>query len=279
MPNTGALKVTTPSPNEIVLTRTFDAPWRLVYEALTRPELIRRWWGVTRGTMTVCEVDLRVGGRYRFAQRTPGGMEVAFNGEFLELAPPERTVQTQRYEGAPGEAVMTTVLREERGRTTMIATTVYSSQEVRDMVIRSGMEDGAAESYDALDAVVRGGIFEKVAFTMYPIRDTARARAFYERTLGLAVGSCSDNGIWTEYDLPGGGCLALFRTDDTAPSASAGGTIALEVRDLDALVARLETAGVTVKMKGIESPVCHMAVILDSEGNSILLHQLARKDR
>jgi uncharacterized protein YndB with AHSA1/START domain/predicted enzyme related to lactoylglutathione lyase len=277
MPNTGKLKVTTPSPNEIVLTRTFDAPWRLVYEALTTPALIRRWWGVTRGTMTVCEVDLRVGGRYRFAQRTHQGMEIAFSGEYLELSPPDRMVHTERFEGGSGEAVITTRLVEERGKTTMIATCVYSSPEVRDMVIRSGMEGGAAESYDALDAGVKARMFEKVAFTMYPVRDTARARAFYEGTLGLVVGSHSDNGIWTEYDLPGGGCLALFRTDDTTPSNAAGGTVALEVRDLDALVARLEHAGAEVKMKGIESPVCWMAVILDTEGNGILLHQLKEK--
>jgi predicted enzyme related to lactoylglutathione lyase len=122
-------------------------------------------------------------------------------------------------------------------------------------------------------------MFEKVAFTMYPVKDTARARAFYEGTLGLTVGSHSDNGIWTEYDLPGGGCLALFRTDDTAPSASAGGTIAFEVADLDVLCARLEQAGVAFKAKGIQSPVCRMAVILDSEGNAILLHELKHKQK
>jgi uncharacterized protein YndB with AHSA1/START domain len=155
MPNTGALKVTTPSPTEIVLTRTFDAPWPLVYEALTTPALIRRWWGAQRGTMTVCEVDLRVGGRWRFAMRTNRGVEIAFSGEYRELSPPDRMVHTERFEGMPGESVITTKLVEAGGRTTMIATCVYSSQEVRDAVIRSGMEDGAAESYDALDAVVK----------------------------------------------------------------------------------------------------------------------------
>ncbi|MEZ4337478.1 MAG: VOC family protein [Sandaracinaceae bacterium] len=116
-----------------------------------------------------------------------------------------------------------------------------------------------------------------MAFTMYPIEDTARARAFYEDTLGLTVGSHSDNGTWTEYDLPGGGCLALFRTDTSEPSAKAGGTIAFEVDDLDAEMARLEAAGVTFLSDLIHSPVCRMRVIADPEGNSILLHQLDAK--
>ena len=119
-------------------------------------------------------------------------------------------------------------------------------------------------------------MLQKVAFTMYPVRDTARARAFYEQQLGLTVGSHSSTGPWTEYDLPGGGCLALFRTNDMEPSASAGGSIAFEVDDLDALVRKLEAAGVTIKAKGIESPVCRMTVVLDSEGNSLILHQLKR---
>lgn len=119
-------------------------------------------------------------------------------------------------------------------------------------------------------------MLKKVAFTMYPVKDTARARAFYETTLGLAVGSHSPNGIWTEYDLPGGGCLALFKTDDIQPSAGAGGSIAFEVEDLDALVARLASEGVRITAKDIHSPVCRMTIVLDSEGNSIILHQLER---
>lgn len=119
-------------------------------------------------------------------------------------------------------------------------------------------------------------MFKKVAFTMYPVKDTARARAFYEKTLGLAVGKHSPNGVWTEYDLPGGGCLALFKTGDIEPSAGAGGSIALEVDDLDALVTRLEAEGVEFKAAMIHSPVCRMSVIVDSEGNAVILHELAK---
>jgi predicted enzyme related to lactoylglutathione lyase len=117
-------------------------------------------------------------------------------------------------------------------------------------------------------------VITKVAFTMYPVRDMTRARAFYETTLGLVVSKPHE--IWTEYDLPGGGCLALFATTDLTPSSSSGG-IALEVDDLDALNARLDGEGVQFKAKLIHSPVCRMTVILDSEGNSIVLHELKKK--
>ncbi|MEJ7596504.1 MAG: VOC family protein [Kofleriaceae bacterium] len=118
-------------------------------------------------------------------------------------------------------------------------------------------------------------MLKKVAFTLYPVKDATRARAFYEQTLGLTRGSASPSGTWTEYDLPGGGCLALFQTTDLEPSASAGGSIAFEVADLDALVARLKSEGVTFKAENIQSPVCRMSIALDSEGNALILHQLA----
>jgi len=120
-------------------------------------------------------------------------------------------------------------------------------------------------------------MFKKVAFTMYPVQDAARARAFYGGTLGLTIGSHSSNGVWTEYDLPGGGCVALFQNSDIKPSADAGGSVALEVEDLDALIAELKGKGVTFKAEMIHSPVCRMSVILDSEGNSLILHELHKK--
>lgn len=119
-------------------------------------------------------------------------------------------------------------------------------------------------------------MFKKVAFTMYPITDVARARRFYEETFGLKIGSHGNQGDrhWIEYDLPGGGCLALTNFIEDKPSDTAGGTIALEVEDLEHLVDDLKAKGVTFKGDIIPSPVCTMAVCLDSEGNSILLHQL-----
>jgi predicted enzyme related to lactoylglutathione lyase len=120
-------------------------------------------------------------------------------------------------------------------------------------------------------------MLQKVAFTMYPIQDATRARDFYSNTLGLTIGSHSKEGTWTEYDLPGGGCLALFLTKDIKPSAEAGGSVALEVEDLDAFVAQLKQKGVSFRAEMIHSPVCRMSIMVDSEGNAIILHQLKKK--
>ena len=118
-------------------------------------------------------------------------------------------------------------------------------------------------------------MLKKVAFTMFPVRDTPRARNFYEGTLGLRVGSHSDSGTWTEYDLPGGGCLALFNHPDPQSAAAPGGaSIAFEVDELDPLVSRLKAEGVQILSENVESPVCRMAIVQDTEGNTIILHKL-----
>ncbi|HEX7926323.1 MAG TPA: VOC family protein [bacterium] len=119
-------------------------------------------------------------------------------------------------------------------------------------------------------------MLQKVAFTMYPVQDYKRARAFYEDTLGLKPGNHSPTGTWSEYDLPGGGCVALFQTQDIQPSSGAGGSVAFEVADLDGYIARLKDKGVRFKAEIIHSPVCSMSIILDSEGNSIILHELKK---
>lgn len=122
-------------------------------------------------------------------------------------------------------------------------------------------------------------MLRKVAFTMYPVADMPRARAFYEETLGLTPGSVSagGNGGWVEYDLPGGGCFAITTFTQAKPGSGEGGMIAFEVADLDALVADLEGKGVTFASDLITSPVCRMRVMKDSEGNGVLLHQLNPK--
>ncbi len=120
-------------------------------------------------------------------------------------------------------------------------------------------------------------MLSKIAFTMYPVTDVARARAFYEGMLGLSVGSNAANGDWIEYDLPGGGCFALTPLSKAKPSSAAGGMIAFEVDDIDALATRLEAEGVTFLSDFIESPVCRMRICLDPEGNALMFHQLKPK--
>jgi predicted enzyme related to lactoylglutathione lyase len=122
-------------------------------------------------------------------------------------------------------------------------------------------------------------MLKKVAFTMYPVTDVARARKFYEETLGLEVGNAGEHSgkWWVEYDLPGGGCLALTDATPDTPSANAGGTVAFEVADLDTLIAELKAKHVRFQSDIIDTPVCRMAVCLDSEGNALLLHQLKPK--
>ena len=150
MLNTGTLKVTTPSPREVVLTRVFDAPRHLVYEAMTRPELLKRWFGPHGWSLAVCEIDLRVGGTWRYVLEGPDGRSMGMGGEYREIVPGERTVHTESFDDYPGDSVVTTVLTEHDGRTTLTGTVLSESQEVRDAVIASGMEHGAAETYDRL---------------------------------------------------------------------------------------------------------------------------------
>lgn len=150
MKNTGTLQVTTPSEREIVLTRVFNAPRHLVFDAFTKPELLKRWFGPRGWSLAVCEVDLKVGGTFRFVMRGPDGTQMGMRGVYREIVPPERSVHTESFDDYPGESQVTTVLVEEGGKTTLTATVLYASQEIRDAVIKSGMEHGAAESYDKL---------------------------------------------------------------------------------------------------------------------------------
>jgi uncharacterized protein YndB with AHSA1/START domain len=156
MPTThaGSLTVTTPSDREIAMTRSFAAPRRLVFEAHIRPELVQRWLlGPAGWTMPVCEIDPRVGGRYRYEwRRDSDGTRMGTGGVFRELVPPERIVATERFDDPwyEGEALVTTLFTEEVGTTTLTMTMLFQTREVRDTVLKSGMESGVAVSYDRL---------------------------------------------------------------------------------------------------------------------------------
>lgn len=154
--NSDTFKVTTPSDRDIRLTRLFDARRALIFEAMTRPEHIRQWWGRLGDgySVPVCEVDLRPGGAWRFVNRHPKG-EAAFHGVYHEITPPERLVYTEIFEPFPDESPVTMELTEEGAKTRMTMTASYPSKAVRDMVLGTGMETGAAASYDRLEEVAR----------------------------------------------------------------------------------------------------------------------------
>ena len=150
MKNTGTLKVSLPTEREVVMTRAFDAPRRLVFDALTKPELLKRWFGPRGWSLVVCEADLKVGGAWRWVLRGPDGRDMGMRGVYQEIKPPERLVSTESFDDYPGESLNTLILSEEDGKTTFTIMVRYASQEIRDAVIKSGMEHGAAECYDKL---------------------------------------------------------------------------------------------------------------------------------
>lgn len=149
------LTLTTPADREIVMTRRFDAPLALVFDALTKPELLKRWLHGPEGwSLPVCEIDLRVGGTFRYVWRGPDGSEMGMAGVFREIAPPARMVHTELFDEdwTGGETLVTTELEEQDGRTTLTTTVVYTSRAARDGALKSGMEQGLGESYDRLAA-------------------------------------------------------------------------------------------------------------------------------
>ena len=154
MTNPGNLKLTTRGDREIVITRAFDAPRKLVFDALTKPELVKQWLlGPDGWSMPVCEIDLKVGGKYRYVwRRDKDGTEMGMGGVYREIVAPERIVATEKFDQSwyPGEALGTFVLIEQAGKTTLTETILYESREARDGVLKSGMEKGIVASYDRL---------------------------------------------------------------------------------------------------------------------------------
>jgi uncharacterized protein YndB with AHSA1/START domain len=158
--SSGTATVTLPTDEQILITREFDAPKHLVYKAFTTPELVRRWWHAKRGEMIVAEIDLRVGGKWRYVSVTPDGFEVAFRGEYLEVVPNERLVSTEFYEGVPegvseadATTVNTTTFVETDGRTTLTTLVQAPNRTTRDAIIESGMEAGLQDALDLLEEV------------------------------------------------------------------------------------------------------------------------------
>ena len=155
--SSGTAKVTLPADDQILITREFAAPRHLVYEAWTTPELVRRWWAADMGEVTHAEIDLRVGGTWRYVMVASEGLEVAFHGEYKEIVANERIVSTEAYEGVPdpdaNATLNTATFDETDGRTTLTVLVQCPSQEVRDAIIQSGMEHGMQRSMDFLEQV------------------------------------------------------------------------------------------------------------------------------
>jgi uncharacterized protein YndB with AHSA1/START domain len=151
-----AATLTMPSDRELVITRVFDAPRRLVFEAMTKPEHVKHWYGPRSLTMTLCEIDLRPGGRWRYVLRDPDGNEHAFSGVYREIVPPERIVSTEGYEALPGHDYLATVtLAEQGGKTTVRSHLLYKSVEDRNGHLQSGMEPGMNETFDRLNELLQ----------------------------------------------------------------------------------------------------------------------------
>jgi uncharacterized protein YndB with AHSA1/START domain/predicted enzyme related to lactoylglutathione lyase len=281
-------KVTPRGDRAVLIERIFDAPRDRVWRAFTDPAQLAQWWG--RGNELVIEkFDLRRGGHWRFVEKTAGGPQ-GFEGRFRVVEPPSRLEQTFDWDGSPGHVMVNCMTLEEvaGGKTKLVVEATAFAAEDSQAMLKSGMEEGMNASYDALDRVLAKPepaaaaartMVEKVAFTMIPVKDAARARKFYEEVLGLTVGMAGGKGSmhWIEYDLPGGGCVALTNTTGNAPSTSAGATVSLEVADLRGLLDRLKSLSVEIKTDVIRGPHCSMAVCVDSEGNGLLLHQLDAK--
>ena len=159
--SSGSAILTLPADEQILITREFDAPKHLVYKAWTTPELVKRWWNAKRGEVTIAEIDLRVGGKWRWVMIADGGFEVGFHGEYLELVPDERIVTTEVYEGLPdgvseeeGGTVNTATFAEAEGRTTLTLLIQAANKTSRDAIIDSGMEAGLQDALDLLEQVV-----------------------------------------------------------------------------------------------------------------------------
>jgi uncharacterized protein YndB with AHSA1/START domain len=152
--SSGTATVTLPRDDQILITREFDAPRHLVYRAWTTPELVKRWWSGQRGEVASIEIDLRIGGKWRYVMVANEGFEVAFHGEYREIIPNERIVSTEVFEGMPdAEAVDTVTFAEVDGRTTVTILVQHASKEHRDAHVESGMEDGLQEAMDLLEQV------------------------------------------------------------------------------------------------------------------------------
>jgi uncharacterized protein YndB with AHSA1/START domain len=218
------LTLTTPSDREIVLTRTFDAPRALVWQAATDPKHVPHWWGPRGFTLPVCEIDLRVGGSWRYVNRDCDGKDHPFKGIYLEIVPPLRIVQTETYDVEPwknGEAMVTMTLAERDGRTTLTAHALHPSQEARDAYLNAGMEKGAGETYDRLEEhlATMAAQFGEATVVITRVFDAPRALVWKAWTDPKMVAQwwgpkCFTNPVCEMDVRPGGSLFIVMRGPD-----------------------------------------------------------------
>ena len=269
MTNTEALKVTQPADREIVLTRTFDAPRKVVFDALTRPDLLQRWFGPRDWSLAVCEVDLNVGSAWRFVLRGPDGADFGMRGVYREIVPGERLVNTEAYDvGDWADLVVTTDLVEENGRTTLTSTVLHPSKEIRDA--NSHMASGAAEAYDRLAQYLASRNSEPKETTMpeattttttltpyIACRNASDAITFYQKAFGadpVSVQRMPDGRVLHAALNVNGAVFSLMdefpEHGGIGPQTLGGSpvTLHLQVPDCDAVFGRAVEAGCETRM-------------------------------
>ncbi|HVR88443.1 MAG TPA: SRPBCC domain-containing protein [Candidatus Limnocylindria bacterium] len=257
--------VTLPSDREILITRVFDAPRELVFKACTDPDLIPRWWGPRAFTTTVEKMDLRPGGKWRFLNRAPDGNEYGFEGEYREVVPPERIVDTFEFDGVPGKVqVQTATFTERDGKTELTIRVVFDSKEDRDGMLHSGMEVGMRESHDRLAELLSDGrVGEwstprtpvpdmKLELVPLPVSDVDRAKAFYVENCGFKLEvdvRISDTMRVVQLTPPGSKCTIVLAGKSTGVTDMQPGSVKglhLVVQDIDAAREALSLRGVAV---------------------------------
>lgn len=295
-----SLTVTTPGARDIVLTREFSAPRHRVFAALTRPELLVRWYGARGWHLVGCEVDLRVGGRYRFVSRGPGGQEMAQSGVYREIVVPERLVYTELFDDQsyPGETVITAVLTEPdgpAGRTLLTTTVRYATRAGRDTVLRYPMKRGVAEGYDRLDEVLAkeaSAVNWTLEVVIVPVSDLERAKKFYAEQLGFTVDHDTTVGAGNrviQLTPPGSGCSVVIGEGAVVPDMPPGSLKGLQlvVPDLRAARAELVERGVAVSEiqvvgenpRPTPDPLDNVGFVFfsDPDGNSWAVQQISSR--
>ena len=272
--------VSTPNDTQIVMTRTFDFPRDLVWRLWNDPACLPEFWGPRSTTTRVDTYDLREGGKWRLINVDGEGTEHAFRGEFRKVSPRDLIEWTFEYEPMAGNVIVESLRFEERdGRTTIISTSTFDTEEQRDGMLGSGMEKGAGETHDRFEELLaRAGEFTVtgVDFVLLPTQDLDRATEFYTGVLGLQRSSVwqrgSDPAIGAEFET---GTVTIALIDSEAvgvtfqPHKQA---IALRVDDVQSARAKLESRGISFAMDTIDSGVCHQAVFADPDGNALILH-------